>query len=57
MENAAQAAARTNFRGSISACFEPHLKAYVDLEEKSLLEKVDQLVRAIPKPYILNPKP
>jgi len=32
------------FSGSISSCFEAHLKCYVELEEKSLLETVDGLV-------------
>ena len=44
-DEAALAAARTTFIGSISSCFEPHLKSYVELEEKSLLESVDDEVR------------
>ena len=33
------------FVASISSCFEPHLKCYVNLEERSLLETVDSLVK------------
>ena len=32
------------FTGSISSCFEEHLKCYVELEEKSLMETVNNLV-------------
>ena len=32
------------FSGSISSCFEAHLKCYVELEEKSLMETIDRLV-------------
>jgi hypothetical protein len=31
---AAGPATRFTFKGSVSSCFEPHLKGYVDLEEK-----------------------
>eukprot|EP00241_Pyramimonas_parkeae_P017643 CAMPEP_0114299464 /NCGR_PEP_ID=MMETSP0059-20121206/12989_1 /TAXON_ID=36894 /ORGANISM="Pyramimonas parkeae, Strain CCMP726" /LENGTH=843 /DNA_ID=CAMNT_0001421941 /DNA_START=19 /DNA_END=2550 /DNA_ORIENTATION=+ len=44
MAGAVAAAARASFKGSISSCFEPHLKAYVDLEERSFYELLDELV-------------
>jgi hypothetical protein len=42
--NDPQMAKANTFSGSISSCFEAHLKCYVELEEKSLMETVDQLV-------------
>jgi hypothetical protein len=44
MEGAVAAAARAVFKGSISSCFEPHLRAYVDLEERQLAEHLDKIV-------------
>ncbi|KAL1320503.1 hypothetical protein HN51_065187 [Arachis hypogaea] len=34
-----------NFRGIISSCFEPHLRVYVELEEKTLMENLEKLVQ------------
>ncbi|KAH7283807.1 hypothetical protein KP509_34G024900 [Ceratopteris richardii] len=34
-----------SFYGIISSCFEPHMSAYVELEEKTLMESVDKLVQ------------
>jgi len=45
MDGAVAAAARTSFRGSVSSCFEPHLKAYVELEERQLMETLDKLMQ------------
>jgi len=44
MESAAREAGRMSFRGSVSSAFEPHLRGYVDLEEKQLTECVDALL-------------
>ena len=44
MDSAAAAVAKASFRGVISTCFEDHMGAYVELEERQLLEFVDQLV-------------
>ncbi|CAI7772944.1 unnamed protein product, partial [Closterium sp. NIES-54] len=33
------------FQGAISACFEPHLGVYVDLEERTLADTLDKLVQ------------
>ncbi|QDZ18793.1 Vps53-like vacuolar protein sorting-associated protein [Chloropicon primus] len=43
---ASQAQKEGAFTGSISSCFEQHLKCYVELEEKSLMETIDNLVNA-----------
>jgi len=37
--------ANTVFLACISPCFEPHLKCYVELEEKSLRETIDNLIK------------
>uniref|UniRef100_A0A061RIS0 Vacuolar protein sorting-associated protein 53 n=2 Tax=Tetraselmis sp. GSL018 TaxID=582737 RepID=A0A061RIS0_9CHLO len=42
----ASAASRSEFVGSISQCFEKHLTCYVDLEEKTLMGHVDDLIAA-----------
>ncbi|ESR36922.1 hypothetical protein CICLE_v10029974mg, partial [Citrus x clementina] len=34
-----------NFRRIISSCFEPHLTAYVELEERTLMENLEKLVQ------------
>ncbi|KAI5061178.1 hypothetical protein GOP47_0023683 [Adiantum capillus-veneris] len=34
-----------SFYGIISSCFEPHMSAYVELEERTLMESVDKLVQ------------
>lgn len=34
-----------SFYGIISSCFEPHMSAYVELEERTLIESVDKLVQ------------
>ncbi|XP_073016173.1 vacuolar protein sorting-associated protein 53 A-like [Primulina eburnea] len=34
-----------NFQGIISSCFEPYLTLYVELEEKTLMEHLEKLVR------------
>ena len=44
MEGAVAAAAAAVFKGSISSCFEPHLKAYVELEERQLSEHLEKIV-------------
>ena len=44
MEGAADAAAKTDFRGLISSCFEPHMGGYVAAEERELCEAVARLV-------------
>ena len=44
MESAAREAGRMSFRGAISAVFEPHLKGYVELEEKQLTESIEALL-------------
>ena len=44
-DHALTEAARGDFVGSISACFEPYLDKYVELEEKSLKEAVGNFVR------------
>ena len=44
MDSAAAALARTSFRGVISGSFDDHMGAYVDMEEKQLMEFVDELV-------------
>lgn len=36
-----------NFRRIISSCFEPHLTAYVELEERTLMENLEKLVQVI----------
>ncbi len=46
MESAAREAGRMSFRGAISAVFEPHLRGYVDLEEKQLTESIEALLAA-----------
>ena len=46
MEGAADAAAKTDFRGLISSCFEPHMGGYVAAEERELMEAVDRLLGA-----------
>ncbi|KAF2548172.1 hypothetical protein F2Q70_00022124 [Brassica cretica] len=33
-----------NFRGIISSCFEPHLTPYIELEEKTLMERLEKVV-------------
>eukprot|EP00898_Chlorokybus_atmophyticus_P008215 jgi/Chlat1/8395/Chrsp80S07907 len=40
----AAAAARFNFRGTISSAFEPYMQVYVDLEEKTLIETLEKLI-------------
>eukprot|EP00976_Prorocentrum_cordatum_P059398 1175476-Prorocentrum_minimum.AAC.2 len=44
MEGAVAAAAAAVFKGSVSSCFEPHLKAYVELEERQLSEHLEKIV-------------
>ena len=44
MESAAKEAGRMSFRGAISGVFEQHLRGYVDLEEKALVEGVEALL-------------
>lgn len=44
--DAAALAAKSEFVGSISQCFEKHLQVYVDLEEKTLMGHVDDLIKA-----------
>ena len=44
MDSAAAALATTSFRGVISSSFDDHLGAYVEMEEKQLMEFVDELV-------------
>ena len=44
MDSAAAALARTSFRGVISGSFDDHMGAYVDMEEKQLMEFVDELI-------------
>nr|VDC71204.1 unnamed protein product [Brassica rapa] len=34
-----------NFRGIISSCFEPHLTPYIELEEKTLMERLEKVVQ------------
>ena len=46
MESAAKEAGRMSFRGAISGVFEQHLRGYVDLEEKALVEGVEALLGA-----------
>lgn len=36
-----------NFRRIISSCFEPHLTAYVELEERTLMENLEKLVQVV----------
>mmetsp|Transcript_6744 Transcript_6744/g.18881 ORF Transcript_6744/g.18881 Transcript_6744/m.18881 type:complete len:738 (-) Transcript_6744:326-2539(-) len=43
---AASVAARSEFVGSISQCFEKHMQCYVDLEEKTLMGHVEDLIKA-----------
>ncbi|KAK3262239.1 HIT domain protein [Cymbomonas tetramitiformis] len=45
LDGAVAAAARIIFKGNISSCFEPHLKAYVDLEERQLLEHLEKIIQ------------
>jgi len=45
-DEALTAAARGDFIGSISQCFEPYLDKYVELEEKSLKEAVGNFVQS-----------
>ena len=42
----ADIAARSDYVGLVSSCFEKHLQCYVDLEEKTLMGHVDDLVQA-----------
>jgi len=42
----ASMAARSEFVGSISSCFEKHLQCYVDMEEKTLMGHVEELIKA-----------
>ena len=44
MDSAAAALARTSFRGVISGSFDDHMGAYVDMEEKQLMEFIDELI-------------
>lgn len=46
MESAAREAGRMSFRGAISSVFEPHLRGYVELEERQLTEGVEALLAA-----------
>jgi len=41
----ANIAARSEFVGSISSCFEKHLQCYVDMEERTLMAHVDELIK------------
>ena len=46
MESAAKEAGRMSFRGTISGVFEGHLRGYVELEEKALVEGLEALLAA-----------
>ncbi|KAG6550389.1 hypothetical protein Mapa_008352 [Marchantia paleacea] len=41
----AAAIAGFSFKGTVSSCFEPHLGAYVELEEKTLMENLEKLIQ------------
>ncbi|BBN20320.1 vacuolar protein sorting-associated protein 53 [Marchantia polymorpha subsp. ruderalis] len=41
----AAALAGFSFKGTVSSCFEPHLGAYVELEEKTLMENLEKLIQ------------
>lgn len=42
-----------NFRGIVSSCFEPHLRVYIELEEKTLMESLEKLVQLAGVHYLL----
>jgi hypothetical protein len=44
MESAAREAGRMSFRGAISSVFEPHMRGYIELEEKQLTESIEALL-------------
>lgn len=45
VEDAAEAVSNIRFRGAISGVFEAHLQCYVDLEESSLMDVLDGLLK------------
>eukprot|EP00963_Diacronema_lutheri_P002401 scaffold155_cov347-Pavlova_lutheri.AAC.80 len=45
VEDAAEAVSHVRFRGAISGVFESHLQCYVDLEESSLMDVLDGLLK------------
>lgn len=38
----------TSYRGMISSCFEPHMNAYVDLEEREMISSLNEIMTQEP---------